>query len=134
MWPGNIYFTILSMVRAYIANARAEERSALRLMLLNLRMEVVGDASDWSTTLAHAPTTHLNMLIAEWDLLPPDAAASLAALRRVCSDAIIIILTSPLDARQQAARSAGADAFISKGEIPNRLADRLRVAAGALNV
>lgn len=122
------------MVRVYIANVRTEERSALRLMLQNLNMEVVGDASDWITTFAHAPATNFNMLIVDWDLLPGDAAASLSALRRVCSDAIIIILTSHLDARQQAARSAGADAFISKGEMPNRLADRLRVAAEALDV
>lgn len=122
------------MVRVYIANVRTEERSALRLMLQNLNMEVVGDASDWITTFAHAPATNFNMLIVDWDLLPGDAVASLSALRRVCSDAIIIILTSHLDARQQAARSAGADAFISKGEMPNRLADRLRVAAEALDV
>ena len=122
------------MVRVYIANARKEERSALRLMLHNLDMEVVGDASDWLTTLAHAPATNFNMLIVDWDLLPGDPAASLSALRRVCSDAIIIILTSHLDARQQAAQSVGADAFISKGEIPNRLADRLRVAAETLDV
>jgi DNA-binding NarL/FixJ family response regulator len=34
-----------------------------------------------------------------------------------------------MDARQQAALSAGADAFISKGEMPDRVADRLRSAA-----
>lgn len=122
------------MVRVYIANARAEERSALRLMVHNLHMEVVGNASDWLTTLAQAPTTNLNMLIVDWDLLPANAATSLAALRQVCSDAIVIILTSHLDARQQAAQSTGADAFISKGEIPNRLADRLRAAAKTLDV
>ena len=122
------------MVRVYIANARAEERSALRRMLLNLHMEVVGDASDWLSTLAHAPTTNFNMLIVDWDLLPANATASLSALRRVCLDAIVIILTSHLDARQQAAQSTGADVFISKGEIPNRLADRLRAAARTLDV
>ena len=121
------------MVRAYIANAREEERSALRLMLLNLHMEVVGGAADWLTTLAHAPTTNFNMLIVDWDLLPENAATSLSALRRVCSDEIVIILTSHLDARQQAAESTGADAFISKEEIPNRIADRLRAAARTLS-
>lgn len=122
------------MVRVYIANARDEERSALRLMLHHLHMEVVGAASDWLTTLAHAPRTNLNMLIVDWDLLPENAAVGLSALRRVCSEEIVIILTSYLDARQQAAESAGADAFISKGEIPNRIADRLRAAARTLDV
>ena len=122
------------MVRVYIANAREEERSALRLMLHHLRMEVVGSGSDWLTTLADAPKANFNMLVVDWDLLPENAAASLSALRRVCSEEIVIILTSYLDARQQAAESAGADAFISKGEIPNRIADRLRAAAKTLDL
>ena len=46
-------------------------------------------------------------------------------MREACSNEIVVVLTSYLDARQQAAQSAGADAFISKGEIPNRLADHL---------
>jgi DNA-binding NarL/FixJ family response regulator len=74
------------------------------------------------------------MLVVDWDLLPENAAASLSALRRICSEEIVIILTSYLDAREQAAESAGADAFISKGEIPNRIADRLRAAAKTLDV
>ena len=122
---GNIYYKIQVMVRVYIANAKAEERSALRLMLLNLKMDVVGDAPDWLTTLAKAPATNFNILLVDWDLLPVDAATSLSTIRQACSNAIIIVLTSYLDAHQQAAQSAGSDAFISKGEIPNRLADHL---------
>lgn len=122
---GNIYYMILTMIRVFIANAKAEERSALRFMMLNLKLEVVGDASDWKTTLVKAPATSFNLLLVDWELLPTDAVASLSAMRQACSKAIIVVLTSYLDAHQQAARSAGADAFISKGEIPNRLADHL---------
>jgi hypothetical protein len=32
-------------------------RAALRLLLLELDMGVVGEAADWSTALAHAPRT-----------------------------------------------------------------------------
>ncbi|MFN8383554.1 MAG: response regulator [Anaerolineales bacterium] len=113
------------MIRVFIANAKAEERSALRSMLLNLKLEVVGDAADWKTTLVKAPTTSFNLLLVDWNLLPADTVAGLSAMRQACSKAIIVVLTSYLDAHQQAARSAGADAFISKGEIPNRLADHL---------
>lgn len=122
---GNIYYMILTMIRVFIANAKAEERSALRSMLLNLKLEVVGDAADWKTTLVKAPTTSFNLLLVDWNLLPADTVAGLSAMRQACSKAIIVVLTSYLDAHQQAARSAGADAFISKGEIPNRLADHL---------
>ena len=48
--------------------------------------------------------------------------------------ALVIVLISHLDARQQAALSAGADAFISKGETPERVAERLRTAAASVRV
>ncbi len=112
-------------MRVFIANAKAEERSALRFMLLSLKLEVVGDASDWQIALAKAPATNFNVLLVDWDLLSANAVASLSAMREACSNAIIVVLTSYLEAHEQAAQSAGADAFISKGEIPNRLADHM---------
>ena len=121
------------MTRVYIANAKPEERSALRLMLYDLNMVVVGEASDWPTTVAEAPETNFDVLLVDWDLLPANPTANLSALRQACSHVINIILTSYLDARQQAALSAGADAFLSKGEIPNRLAERLLIAAQILD-
>jgi len=122
------------MTRVYLADAQREERSALRLMLLDLKMQVVGEAADWPTTLAQAPATFLDMLLVDWALLPAKAGAALAALRAVCPAALVIVLISHLDARQQAALSAGADAFISKGESPDRVAERLRAAAKSVPV
>ena len=114
------------MTRVYLADARPEERSALRLVLLDLKMEVVGEAADWATTLAQAPVSRTDMLLVDWDLLPSTPSAALDELRRACPAALVIILISHWDARQQAALSAGADAFISKGETPERVAERLR--------
>ena len=122
------------MIRVFIANAKAEERSALRFMLSSIKLEVVGDASDWQTVLARAPATNFNLLLVDWSLLPANTVASLSAMRDACSNAIIVVLTSYLDAHQQAAQSAGADAFISKGEIPNRLADHLLAISRNLNL
>ena len=53
------------MAHVYLADARPEERSALRLLLLDLKMEVVGEAADWSTTLAQAPVSRLDMLLVD---------------------------------------------------------------------
>lgn len=39
------------MIRVFLADAGIDERSALRLLLLDLNMEVVGEAADWPTTL-----------------------------------------------------------------------------------
>ena len=119
------------MTRVYLADAKSEERAALRLLLLDLRMEVVGEAADWFTTLAQAPVRRTDMLLVDWDLLPNLPNAALDELRKACPAALVIILISHLDARQQAAISAGADAFIRKGELPERVAERLSaVAAG----
>ena len=120
------------MTRVYVADAKPEERSALRLLLLDLKMEVVGEAADWFTTLAQAPTRRIDMLLIDWDLLPNSPTAALDELRKACPAALVIILISHLDARHQAALSAGADAFISKGETPDRVAERLRLAAASV--
>lgn len=120
------------MIRAYLADTRPEERSALRLLLLDLNMEVVGEASDWSTMLAQVPVRCIDMLLVDWDLLPNEPSTAVKELRKSCPAALVIVLISHLDARQQAALSASADAFISKGEMPERVAERLRAAAASV--
>src|SRR5512146_2673099 len=122
------------MPRIFLADAMPEERSALRLLLLDLKLEVVGEAADWPTTLAQAPISRTEMLLVDWDLLPNAPTAALEELRQACPAALVIVLISHLDARQQAALSAGADAFISKGEMPERVAERLRIAAASIPV
>lgn len=122
------------MTRVYLADAKTEERSALRLLLLDLKMEIVGEAADWATTLAQIPVNRIDMLLIDWDLLPDSPTAALNELRKACPAALVIILISHLDARQQAALSAGADAFISKGETPERVVERLRLAAASVRI
>ena len=123
------------VTRVYLADPQREERTALRHMLLDLGMEVVGEVGDWPTTLAQAPALRTDMLLVDWDLLPKTAPTkALQDLRKACPAALVIVLISHLDARQQAARSAGADAFISKDETPERVAERLRTAAASLPV
>jgi DNA-binding NarL/FixJ family response regulator len=120
------------MTRVFLADALIEERSALRLLVLDLKMEIAGEAADWSTTLVQAPVSRADMLLVDWDLLPSEPSAALAELRKACPAALVIVLISHLDARQQAALSAGADAFISKGETPERVAERLRIVASSV--
>ena len=106
------------MTRIFLANSKREERSALRLLLLDLKMEVVGEAADWSTTLTQAPASYLDMFLVEWDLLPSGQRAALDELRKTCPAALVIVLISYLESRQQATLSVGADMFISSGEFP----------------
>jgi DNA-binding NarL/FixJ family response regulator len=118
------------MTRVFVADNQPEVRSALRLLLQDLGMQVVGEAANWATALAQASGTQPDMVVVEWDMIPADT--SLVELRATCPAAIVIVLISHLDARHQAALSAGADSFISKGETPDRVATRLRAAAASI--
>lgn len=120
------------MIRVYVADALASERLALRLVLLDLNMEIAGEAEDWSTVFAEIPILSTDMLVADWKLLPDAPNATLAELRKVCSRALVIVLIGGLEARRQAALSAGADGFISKGELPERVNELLRAVAAKI--
>lgn len=118
------------MNRVFIADSIPEERSALRLLLLDLGMELIGEAADWATTLEQAPERDTEILLIGWELLPASPTAALDKLRKACAASLVIVLISNFDARQQAELSSGADSFISRGDLPGRLADRLREIAG----
>lgn len=45
------------MARVFLADSQNEARSALRLFLMELKMQVVGEVVDWVTTLAQVLTT-----------------------------------------------------------------------------
>ena len=123
------------MTRIYLADAKPEERSALRLLILDQKMEVVGEAADWFTTLVQVPVSRIDILLVDWDLFPNNAPnEALYGLRKACPAALVVVLISHLDARTQAALSAGADAFISKDETPERVAERLRAVAANIRM
>lgn len=116
------------MTRVFVADAQSEMRSALRLLLLDMEMQVVGEANDWPTALAQVPTINPDMLVVEWEL-PAGVGEALAELRSACPNLRVVVLSSQLEARQAALR-AGAGAFISKGDAADRVTERLRAAAG----
>jgi two-component system, NarL family, invasion response regulator UvrY len=117
------------MTSAYLADASPDELSALRLLLQDNNIEIAGEAGDWLTALAQAPDSNSDILLIDWSLLPKSPMEALNKLRKSCPAALVIILISHLDARQQAALSSGADLFISKGELPERISEHLRAAA-----
>ena len=120
------------MTRVFLADSLESERLAIRLLLMDQKMEVVGEAADWSTTLAQAPIRQTDMLVVEWNLLPNPANVALEKAREACSDALVIVLISHHNDRQQAALSSGADAFINKAETRDSLVKSLQAAAASL--
>ena len=117
------------MTRVLLAAPQPDARAALKLMLLDLSMNVVGEAADWPAALALASKIGPEMLLVDWDLITNEGGGALSELRAACPEDVVIVLISQLDSRQQAALVTGADAFISKGEMPDRVAARLQAAA-----
>ncbi len=120
------------MIRVYLADAMPEERLALRLVLLDLKMEIAGEAENWSTTLAEVPICSTDLLVADWKLLPDAPNEILIQLHKACPKALAIILIGGFETRQQAALSAGTDGFISEGDLPERVAEHLSAVAAKI--
>jgi DNA-binding NarL/FixJ family response regulator len=116
------------MKRVFLAVAQPDERSALRLMLTHLNLHIAGEAFDWPSTLALAPAAYPDIVLVDWGLLSTESAHALLDLRRACAVGVMIVLISNLEAREQAALSAGADVFISKNETSDRIVERLQAA------
>ena len=113
------------MVSIYLADANTAERNALRFVVNDLRMNLVGEAADWQTVLGQIAISLPHILVLDWDLLPIQQSSAVEVLRNGCL-APLIVLISRLDSDQQAALSGGADVFICRGEMIERVVDRFR--------
>jgi DNA-binding NarL/FixJ family response regulator len=126
---GDCFLYDIGMINVFLADTQSEERSALRLLVTELHMNVVGEAVDWSSTLLKAPRISFDLLLVDWTLLPENPQVALAELRAACPNTVSVVLFSHLDSREQAANSVGADLFISKGEAPERVAEFIKTEA-----
>lgn len=110
------------MTSVFLANAKPAERFALRQISRVLKMEVVGDPAERLSSLVQAPISRTDM-----SLVDCTGSAVLDELRKACPAALVNVLTIDLlDACLQAVLCTSADAFISKVERPERVAERLR--------
>ena len=121
------------ITRVYVSDAKPEESSVLRLLFHDLKMEVVGEAADWFTTLAQVPLSQADILLVDWDVLPvnsPDTA--LGELRKACPSLLVVLLISHLDSQTQAALSIDVDMFIRKDEPSKIIAKHLQEVAARI--
>ena len=120
-------------MRVLLADDRPKTRFALRLLLeRQAGIQIVGEAADAQELLVQAKVTHANVVLLDWEL--PNLALDgslLSALRGVCPSVCVIALSGRPEMRR-AALAAGADAFVSKADPPERLLAAVRN-AGADN-
>jgi DNA-binding NarL/FixJ family response regulator len=108
-------------IRILIADDHPHVRSALRLLLQEtLGVIVVGEANDLEQALELVRMKQPDLALLDWELLAPDSAAALTGLRTAHPNLAVIALSGHPGVRQQALR-AGADAFFSRGDPPERL-------------
>lgn len=113
-------------MRIVIAEDQAKVRSALRLRLEQQpNLEVLGEAVDAAGLLDWVRAVCPDLVLLAWELpgLPP--AALLPLLRHHCPQLQVVVLSSQPEARLPA-RAAGARAFVSKGDPPEKLLAALR--------
>jgi DNA-binding NarL/FixJ family response regulator len=108
-------------MRILVADSQPRVRFALRVLLEQQPgLEVVGEAADSRELLVQVGSTSPDLVLLGWELPGLPAVDSLLALRQIRSDLMVIALSGRPEARQ-VALDAGANAFVSKSDPPERL-------------
>jgi DNA-binding NarL/FixJ family response regulator len=108
-------------MRVLLADNQTKVRSALRLLLEQQPgLSVVGEAADAEDLLAQVEATQPDLVLLDWELPDQGGAATVAGLRTAQPGPVVIVLSGRPEARR-ATLDAGADAFVSKGDPPERL-------------
>ena len=116
-------------MRVFVAEAEPELRSALQTVLEQvLGLEVVGQTGESKGLLTKMQAAQIDLVLLDWEMPGQPPTDLITALQSQEEGPVIIVLSMRSEV-ERAAMVAGADAFISKGEMPDRVAERLRSAA-----
>ena len=108
-------------MRVLLADDQSKVRSALRLLLEQQPgTQVLGEAVDTTGLLDWVTVTCPDVVLLDWELPGLGVDRLLPTLRELCPCLKVIALSGRPEARQ-AALDAGVDAFVSKGDPPERL-------------
>jgi DNA-binding NarL/FixJ family response regulator len=112
-----------------LADDQAKVRSAMRLLFeQDPDIEVIGEAVDATGLLDWVGAVCPDMVLLDWELPGGAGEELLSAIRASCSLTSVVALSGRPEARP-AALDAGADAFVSKGDPPERLIEAVRACA-----
>ena len=124
-------------MRILLADDQPRVCSALRLLLeQEPGLEVVGEAAESEALLTQVEALHPDLVLLDWELPDENGVGSMmretpgsgvhlsALLRQRYPDLRVVALSGRHEARR-AAQDAGVDAFVSKGDPPERLLEAL---------
>ena len=109
-----------------LADDQSNVRLALRTLLeRQTGVQVVSEAAHSEALLRQVQAACPDLVLLDWNLADGAAEALLPALRNLCPDLPVIALSGQPEVRR-AALAAGADAFVSKADPPERLLAAVR--------
>ncbi|MEZ4769837.1 MAG: response regulator [Caldilineales bacterium] len=112
-------------MRVLLADDQDRVRYALRALLtLQTDTVIAAEAVNVAELLDLASLTNPDLILVDWELPGLAMSAALPVLHRLCPASQIVVLSGIPEARV-AALAAGADAFVSKGQSPERLLNAL---------
>ena len=116
-------------MRILLADDQPKVRLGLRLLLEQEEWaSVVGEAAEAQSLLAQVEESQPDLVLLDWSLQDSAAAEQFAALRQVYPQVAVIVLSAQPGA-EEAALAAGADAFVSKADPPEKLLVAIRAVA-----
>ncbi len=117
-------------MRILLADDEVNVRSALRLLLEQQpNVSVLNEAADADgllAALADPAAEPPDLILFDWELPGIAPAGGVARMRSLCPRARILALSGRPES-YRAALAAGVDAFVSKGDPPERLVATLRI-------
>jgi CheY-like chemotaxis protein len=121
--------------RVFTADGEGHVRSALRLVLSQEPdLRIVGEASQAEGLAGRVGAAEAELVLLDWGLAGPGDNGVVAALRDLHPRPLVIALSGRPEHRFEAL-AAGVDAFVSKGDPPERLLAVVRaMIAGADDV
>lgn len=112
-------------MKVLIADDQADVRSALKILLeQENEIFIFNDARDLDDLLFRTEYTQPDLILLDWELSNQIMADTVPLLRRLDPGVRIIALSGRPEAAREALDS-GADAFVSKGENPEKLLDAI---------
>jgi DNA-binding NarL/FixJ family response regulator len=104
-----------------LADAQPKVRFALRVLLQRQpALEIVGEADNGEVLLDLITENCPELVLLGWELPGLTAVGSVCALRNICPGLLVIALSGRPEAFRTAL-AAGADAFVSKSDPPEKL-------------
>lgn len=123
---GDSYFNGVIHMRILLADDQTEVRSALKIMLgQEPGLDVVDEVGELASLLVKARESVPDLVLLDWELSNIRVSDMVPLLRRLCPGMKIIALSGRPEA-SSSAMAAGVDAFVSKGDQPEKLLEAIQ--------